>query len=83
MKELIRWLKSKHCVVKKVDDSFIIFLKEGFWGCIYYKDYKSSPVPQSVKKEIEKLSEWSWASIVYPGEKLKQTKEELKEILCD
>lgn len=83
MKELIRWLKSRHCVVKEISNNYIIFLQEGFWGCIYYKDHKNSPVPQSIKKEIEKFSEWSWASVAYPGEKMKQIKEELKEMLCD
>lgn len=83
-----RFLKSKGCEVlvirpqPGIPDGWedIMFLKEGFWGCIETKKDPSSPYQPLQEERIRKHNEWSWSRRVDPISWL-DTKKELEEIL--
>lgn len=86
--KVIKWLKSKGCVVLKYQQnattrsgvSDVFFCKEGFYGFIECKKAKNSPLRPGQKQFIDKMSEWSYGSIVYP-ENWESIKKELGEML--
>lgn len=69
-----KWLKSKGCEVlvlrpqPGIPDGWedIMFIKEGFWGCIETKKDPKSPYRPLQKERLEKHNEWSWAKRVDP-----------------
>ena len=88
-REVIRWLKSKHCVVLKYQQNAttragvadVFFCKEGFYGFIECKKAKNSPLRPGQQAFIDKLNEWSYGKIVWPGDCWEETKKELDIIL--
>lgn len=44
----------------------IMFIKEGFWGCIETKKDPSAPYEPLQEERIEKHNEWSWSKRVDP-----------------
>ena len=44
----------------------IMFLKEGFWGCLEVKDSPSAPYQPLQKERIAKHMAWSWSKRVDP-----------------
>lgn len=88
--KLIKWLRSKGCMVYKMQQNAttrlatpdVFFIKEGFWGAIECKASKSSKFQPGQKEMVEKLNEWSWAKVAYP-ENWDTIKSELEDILRD
>lgn len=86
---VIRWLKSKHCVVLKYQQNAttragaadVFFCKEGFYGFIECKKAKNSPLRPGQQAFIDKINEWSYGKIVWPGDCWEETKKELDIIL--
>lgn len=86
--KVVRWLKSKDCVVIKYQQNAttragvpdLIFLKDGFWGALEVKKAKNAPFRPGQKQMVEKLDSMSWAKVVYP-ENYDRIKKELEEIL--
>lgn len=87
-KTIIRWLRSKGCMVLKYQQNAttragipdIIFLKEGFWGAIEVKKSKTAKYRPGQKEMVTKMNEMSWAKIVYP-ENWAETRKELEVML--
>jgi hypothetical protein len=44
----------------------IMFLKEGFWGCLETKKDPKAPYQPLQKERIKKHNEWSWSKRVDP-----------------
>lgn len=44
----------------------IMFLKEGFWGCLEVKASPTAPYQKLQKERIEKHMAWSWSKRVDP-----------------
>lgn len=80
IEEAVRWLRRKKAVALYAPENLVVFLKEGFWGVLYVKPRRSSPIESKDKQLIKKMDEWSWARIVYE-ENWPQIKQELEEWL--
>lgn len=86
--KVIRWLKSKGCVVLKYQQNAttrvgvadVFFCKEGFYGFLECKKSKNAPLRPGQKQFIDKMNEWSYGAIIYP-ENFEKIKKELGEIL--
>lgn len=86
--EMVKWLRSKGCVVYKLQANAttrvaqpdILALKDGFWLAIEAKASKNAKRQPGQKEMIEKLNEMSWAKIVWP-DIWEETKKELEEML--
>lgn len=89
--EIIKWLRSKHCVVLKYQQNAttraaipdVLFLHEGFWGAIEVKKTKSSPSRPGQREMVKKLDDWSYARIVWGGKNSNwpEVKKEIEEML--
>ena len=87
--EIIKWLRSKGCVVYKLQANAttrvaqpdVLALKDGFWLAIEVKASKTAKKQPGQEERIKKLNEMSWAKIVWPGECWENAKKELEEIL--
>jgi len=83
-----KFLKSKGCEVlvirpqPGIPDGWedIMFLKEGFWGCIETKKSATAKYQPLQQERLKKHNEWSWARRVYP-ENWNEVKAELERIL--
>lgn len=82
-KKIIKWLKSKKCIVFEIDDAAVVFFLEGFYGFIEVKKTKTSPRRPGQEAFVRKMDEWSWAKIVWGGKNTNwpEVQDELKEIL--
>ena len=88
-KTVIKWLKSKGCIVLKyqqnattiVGVSDVFFCKEGFYGFIECKKAKNSSLRPGQQAFINKVNEWSYGKIVWPGDCWEKTKKELEQML--
>lgn len=88
---IIKYLKSKGCVVLKVQSGpgvpkgfpDVLALKEGLWLAIEVKAAKSSKFQVGQQAMIKKLGEWSYTYVVYGGKNSNWTsvKEELDTVL--
>lgn len=87
-KTIIRWLRSKKCIVLKYQQNAttrsgvpdLVFLKDGFWGAIEVKRCKTAKYRPGQKEMIARMNEMSWAKAVWP-ENWADTRAELEEIL--
>lgn len=79
-KIIIRFLRSKGCMVFLIEKPTILFLKEGFWGAIECKRSKTAKYRPGQKAMVAKMDEMSWARVAYP-EKWGEIRKELEEIL--
>lgn len=87
-KEVIRWLKSQHCLVLKYEQNAttragvadVFFCKEGLYGFLECKKFKTAKLRPGQKEFIEKMDSWSYGKIIYP-ENWEETKKELEELL--
>ena len=87
-KTVIKWLKSKGCVVLKYEQNAttragvadVAFFHEGFYGFLECKKAKTSPLRPGQKQFIQKMDDWSYGKIVYP-ENWDIIKKELGEML--
>ena len=87
-KTIVRWLRSKGCLVLKYQQNAttragipdIIFLKEGFWGAIEVKKSKTAKYRPGQKEMVAKMNEMSWAKVVFP-ENWADTRKELEIML--
>lgn len=82
VEDINKFLK-KFGVIVFQKDSFIIFLKEGFWGVLYVKPSRRAPFKMAEKKKMEKMDAWSFARVVYGGKNSNwpKIKKELEEWL--
>lgn len=89
--KIIRYLKSKGCIVYKLQAGpgipqgapDVLFLLEGFYGAIELKATKRSKFQPHQKETIEKLNNWSWARVVWGGadSNWPEVRAELEELL--
>ena len=87
--EILKFLKKHGAVALKFQQnattpagvSDIFFCKEGFYGFIEVKRAKNASLRPGQKEFVEKMNNWSYGKIVYPGECWEETKKELEEIL--
>lgn len=83
-----QYLKGKGCDVlvirpqPGIPDGWedIMFLKEGFWGCIETKKDPKAPYQPLQEIRLKKHNEWSWARRVDPTD-WEIVKQELEKIL--
>lgn len=88
-KNVIKWLRSKGCVVLKYQQnattvagvSDIFFCKEGFYGFIECKKSKNSSLRPGQQAFIDKMDEWSYGKIIWPGDRWEEAKKELDTLL--
>ena len=88
-KTVIKWLKSKGCIVLKYQQnattiagvSDVFFCKEGFYGFIECKKAKNSSLRPGQQAFINKVNEWSYGKIVWPGDCWEKAKKELDILL--
>lgn len=86
--KVIKYLRSKGCIAYKMQQNAttriatpdVLFLKEGFWGCIECKASKNAKFQPGQKEMVKRLDEWSWAKVAYP-ENWAEIKAELDKIL--
>lgn len=72
---IIKWLKSKGCVVVKlqagpgtpVGISDIVFFRESFYGFIEVKKSKTAKKQPLQQEWVDKFNDWSWARFVFPA----------------
>jgi Holliday junction resolvase len=72
--KVLKWLRSKDAYVIKTQPGAgtptgcpdIIFLKEGFWGCIEVKKSATAKFQPLQQLTIMKLQDWSYCRVVYP-----------------
>lgn len=87
-KNVIKWLKSKGCIVLKYEANAttrvgipdVFFCKEGFYGFLECKKAKNSPIRPGQKEFITKVNEWSYGKIIFPENWL-ETRKELEQML--
>lgn len=58
----------------------IMFLKEGFWGCLEVKASPTAPYQKLQEERIKKHNEWSWSKRVDPTD-WHEIRDELRGIL--
>lgn len=83
-----KYLKSKGCDVMVIrpqpgiPDGWedIMFIKEGFWGCLETKKDPTAPYQPLQEERIKKHNQWSWSKRVDPTD-WESIKEELEIIL--
>lgn len=86
--KIIKYLESKGCYVIKtrpgggtpVGCPDIIFMLEGFYGCLESKASPKARYQPLQKETLEKLNNWSWAKRVDPSN-WDEIREELEIIL--
>jgi hypothetical protein len=87
--KVIKYLKSKQCdaVLKLtpmpgIPTGFpdILFLKDGFWGCIELKASRTAPFRPLQPEWLKRLDKASWARACYP-ENWQNIKAELNTLL--
>ena len=59
----------------------IMFIKEGFWGCIETKKDPTAPYEPLQEERIEKHNQWSWSKRVDPTD-WPEIRNELRRILA-
>lgn len=72
--EIIKFLKARGAYVIKTRPGpgipagcpDIIFLYEGFYGCLEVKASDKSPFQPGQEHTIKVLDDWSWCKVVYP-----------------
>lgn len=85
-KKVVQWLKKQGCFVMKTDPSMhtgiadLFFCKEGFYGFIECKKSKTAKFRPGQKEFVDKMNDWSYATVAYP-ENWEQIKKELEEML--
>ena len=87
--EAIKWLKQQGAYVIKTSPGAgiptgcpdIIFLKEGFWGCLELKSSNTAKFQPLQQQTIMKLQDWSYCRVVYP-QNWNTIKAELQTILA-
>jgi Holliday junction resolvase len=73
--KIIKWLRSQDAYVIKTQPGAgipvgcpdIIFLKGGFWGAIEVKASNTVKFQPLQELTINKLQDWSYCRVVYPG----------------
>lgn len=86
--DIKKYLKGKGCDVliirpqPGIPDGWedIMFIKEGFWGCIETKKDPKAPYEPLQEVRIKKHNDWSWARRVDPTD-WQEVKQELEGML--
>ena len=73
--KVIAWLKKQGCVVLKYEQNAttragvadVFFCKEGFYGFIETKAAENSKLRPGQQAFIDKMNDWSYGRIAYPG----------------
>lgn len=86
--KVIKWLKSKGCIVIKMQQNAtthsgiadLFFCFEGFYGFLEVKKSRNAKFQPLQKRFIEKINKWSYGAVVYP-ENFEKIKKELSEML--
>lgn len=86
--KVLKYLRSKGCIAWKMQQNAttrlatpdILFVIDGFWGCIECKASKTSKFQPGQKEMVEKLDKWSWARVAYP-QNWPEIKAELDKVL--
>lgn len=88
-KKVIQWLRKQGCVVLKYQQNAttragvadVFFCYEGFYGFLECKNSKNASLRPGQQRFIDKINDWSYGRIVWPGKRWDDTKAELKEML--
>ena len=86
--KIIKWLRSKGCIVYKMQQNAttrlatpdVFFIKEGFWGAIECKASARAKFQPGQKEMVAKLNDWSYAVVAWP-DNWPEIKKELDVIL--
>lgn len=89
--EVVAWLRSQGCKVIKNDPLLgrqkgipdLLALKGGFWLMLECKASKNAPKQAGQQDWIDWCADNSYGAFVWPGERWKEVKAELKEMLRD
>ena len=78
--QIQRFLAQREAHVFMIADDCCLFVKEGLWGLLVWRDtpHGKSSIKQSI---INKMNNWSWAKVVWPGEQWEATQRELEDLL--